>query len=367
MKKEEKAGRADAFSIATSTALALLLLAFFSTTFAHTVVGQDTNDQDEDGMDDTWEAQYNLNSSDPSDANLDPDQDQLTNREEYRNNTDPTRNDTDSDGMPDGWEVMYGLDPNFNDSEMDKDNDGLPNLREFEIHTDPTDPLDPPTSVDDDDTTDDDVPVSGDEDNAMGSPLFCLVFVFMLIAGLIILIVGIGIYSKIRKDRLMDHETRQRIVDYVRENPGAYYSQMRKDLDVAHGVLTHHLNMLEQQELLFSKQDRSYRRFYLDGMHRKGPIVVGKQKEVLDMVRRYPGSSQSEIGRRLDMGRMIVSYHINQLEDLGLIFKIRHGRENLIHPVTDSEDEGTEYEMSAGSFGRGPFETDMGETGKVEG
>ncbi|MGA1820675.1 MAG: helix-turn-helix domain-containing protein [Thermoplasmatota archaeon] len=368
MREEEKAGRADAFRIAASAALALLLLAFFSITFTEPVLGQDTNDQDEDGMDDTWEEQYNLNSSDPSDANLDPDQDQLTNREEYWNSTDPTRNDTDSDGMPDGWEVLYGLDPNFDDSDMDKDGDGIPNLREYQMGWDPTNPMEPPDGVDDDDdiSPDDDDAVS-DEAGSMASPLFCLVFVFILIVGFIVLMVGIGIYSKIKKDRLMDHETRQRIVDFLRENPGAYYSQMRKELDLAHGVLTHHLNILEQQELLFSKQDRSYRRFYLDGMHRKGPIVVGKQKEVLEMVRRYPGSSQSEIGRRLDMGRMIVSYHINQLEELGLIFKIKHGRENLIHPAGEGEGPEPGYGAGVDQFGRGPYGTDIRETGNVEG
>jgi len=365
MKKGEKAGRADALRIATSTVLILLLLAFISSTFTVPVLGQGTKDQDEDGMDDTWEEQYNLNSSDPSDANLDPDQDMLTNREEYWNNTDPTNNDTDSDGMPDGWEVLYGLDPNLNDSEMDKDGDGLPNLREYEILTDPTDP-DDPWPGDDDVVDDDDSDAAPTMESKGMASLFCIFVVLVLVVGFIVLMVGIGIYSKIRKDRLMDHETRQRIVDYLRNNPGAYYSQMRKDMGLAHGVLTHHLNMLEQQELLFSKQDRSYRRFYLDGMHRKGPIVVGKQKDVLDMVRRYPGSSQSEIGRRLDMGRMIVSYHINQLEELGLIFKIKHGRENLIHPVTDDESPETVTGMTAGPFGTGPYGTDLRETGNVE-
>ncbi|MGA1793123.1 MAG: helix-turn-helix domain-containing protein [Thermoplasmatota archaeon] len=367
MKEEEKGKRAGAFNIAASAVLALLLLAFFSFTISDPVLGQDTNDQDEDGMDDTWEEQYNLNSSDPSDANLDPDQDQLSNREEYWNSTDPTRNDTDADGMPDGWEVQYGLDPTFDDSDLDKDGDGIPNLREYQMGWDPTDPMEPLPGPDDDIIDDDDDAVTDDEASSMASPLFCLVFVFILIVGFIVVMVGIGIYSKIKKDRLMDHETRQRIVDYIRENPGTYYSQMRRDLDLAHGVLTHHLNMLEQQELLFSKQDRSYRRFYLDGMHRKGPIVVGKQKEVLEMVRRYPGSSQSEIGRRLDMGRMIVSYHINQLEELGLIFKIKHGRENLIHPVGEGEDPGSGYRAGVGQFGRGPYETDLRETGRVEG
>jgi DNA-binding MarR family transcriptional regulator len=367
MTEEETGKRATRPQLAASLLLvaSLCLLAFFSYSFIESVSGQQTNDQDEDGMDDLWEQENGLNSSDPTDADLDPDEDDLTNLQEYHNRTDPRRNDTDRDGMSDGWEVNNGLNPLIGDSENDPDGDGLPNLREFEIDSDPNDYYDPPKEppVDDDDDV---VPSDNDSsDEALGaaSSMYCIVIVFILIVGTVILLIGMGIYSKIRKDRILDHETRQHIVDYLKKNPGAYYSQMRKELDLAHGVLTHHINMLEQQEVLFSKQDRSYRRFYLDGMHRKGPIVVGKQKEVLDMVRRYPGSSQSEIGRKLGLGRMIVSYHINQLEQLELIFKVKHGRENLIHPSNGDDKVPSAKEDL---FLKDPYESGAPEIGAIE-
>ncbi|MBY8999617.1 MAG: right-handed parallel beta-helix repeat-containing protein [Candidatus Heimdallarchaeota archaeon] len=67
-------------------------------------------DSDSDGMDDYWEVTYG---TDPNtdDANEDPDEDGLTNIEEYTHNTLPTNNDTDSDGYLDGEEVEAGTDP----------------------------------------------------------------------------------------------------------------------------------------------------------------------------------------------------------------------------------------------------------------
>ncbi|MFO8050430.1 MAG: helix-turn-helix domain-containing protein [Thermoplasmatota archaeon] len=324
MKREGTAGLGRILS--TFTALALCLLAIFS----FSAISQEITDNDQDGMDDEWEAEHGLNSTDPSDADGDPDGDGLTNVQEYRNSTDPGSNDTDSDGMDDGWEVAYGLDPNDpSDADGDLDDDGYSNLAEHQMGSDPTDPSDP-SVVDDDD---DDVAPGAEEDEEGSSALIAIWGIFFLFLAAAILVgLTIGIYSKIRKDRLLDHETRQRIVDYLKENPGAYYSQIRKDLDLAHGVLTHHINMLEQQELLFSRQDRSYRRFFLDGMYKKGPIVVGNQKKVLDAVRKDPGSSQSKIGKDLGMGRMIVSYHIGQLDELGLVERFKRGRENLVYP-----------------------------------
>ncbi|NIQ05793.1 MAG: hypothetical protein GWO20_08740, partial [Candidatus Korarchaeota archaeon] len=72
-------------------------------------------DTDQDGMPDPWEEQYGL---DPETANAgeDPDDDGLTNLEEYNLGTNPTKEDTDDDGMPDGWEVEQDFDPTADDA-----------------------------------------------------------------------------------------------------------------------------------------------------------------------------------------------------------------------------------------------------------
>lgn len=101
-------------------------------------------DSDNDGLPDDWEILYGLDPLIP-DGNDgpdgDPDEDGLTNLEEYDWGTDPTNPDTDGDGMPDGWEVDNGLDPNDpSDASEDPDGDGYTNLEEYENGTDPNSP-----------------------------------------------------------------------------------------------------------------------------------------------------------------------------------------------------------------------------------
>lgn len=95
-------------------------------------------DSDFDGMADQWELEHGLDPNNPADAGLDPDEDDLTNLEEFINGADPHDSDSDDDSMPDGWEVRYRLNPaDATDAEEDLDGDTLINVREFELGTAP--------------------------------------------------------------------------------------------------------------------------------------------------------------------------------------------------------------------------------------
>jgi|GEM_PF-1065824 len=68
----------------------------------------------------------------------DPDQDGLSNTEEYKHGTNPTNSDSDADGMLDGAEVKYGLNPLVADAMADKDGDGYLNIYEIKRGSEPS-------------------------------------------------------------------------------------------------------------------------------------------------------------------------------------------------------------------------------------
>ena len=51
--------------------------------------------------------------------------------------TPPPNPDADNDGMPDSWEAFYGLNTGGNDAQGDADGDGLSNLQEYQLGTHP--------------------------------------------------------------------------------------------------------------------------------------------------------------------------------------------------------------------------------------
>ena len=105
-------------------------------------------DTDSDGLIDGWERDYGLDPNDATGSNGatgDPDDDGMSNIDEYWYGTNPNNADTDGDGLTDGWEIAHDLDPN-DDGTIDPDNgpagdpdtDGLTNAAELARGTHPS-------------------------------------------------------------------------------------------------------------------------------------------------------------------------------------------------------------------------------------
>lgn len=123
--------------------------------------GSVQSDSDNDGLPDSWENQFGLDSNNAvgnDGATGDGDNDGLTNIQEYNNGTNPTVSDTDNDGVNDGQELLIlSTDPTnqdsnslrspvnnagngVNDGQEDFDNDGFTNSDEISAGTDPFNP-----------------------------------------------------------------------------------------------------------------------------------------------------------------------------------------------------------------------------------
>ena len=297
---------------------ALILLIALTLSLSAAQGDQQSSDSDQDGLPDYWEEQYfgNITHYGPSD---DPDGDGLTNLEEYQSGSDPTNKDTDADEMPDGWEQSNGLDAlDAQDAHADTDGDGYTNLEEFKFNTDPNNK----TSPDGKKTSDSDDGTAGLDMTALPILLFGVPIVVILLAIMFV-------YTKMRREQLLEHKVRANIFDYINKNPGVHYRGIMNDLKLQMGVLTHHLNMLEQEQYIKSAQDGMYRRFYpFNAQVDSGLVLNEVQQKILQYIRDRPGISQADLARTLGYTRKVVYYHVKILSNAGFIHVETAGRES---------------------------------------
>jgi len=138
----------------------------------------------------------------------------------------------------------------------------------------------------------------------------------------------VPLYSRLKRDEMLDHFVRGQIYGYIMSHPGEHYNHIKAKLDVTNGTLSHHLRALEFQGYIKSQRDGTYKRFYPTDMkipRTKGIKLSDLQLGIIDAVRQCPGLSQKEIARREGLSQQTVSYNLSVLKRMGLLDSSREG------------------------------------------
>lgn len=132
----------------------------------------------------------------------------------------------------------------------------------------------------------------------------------------------VPLYSKLRKEEVLNQFLRGQIYGYIMAYPGENYSSIKRAMNVGNGTLTHHLYILEREGFVSSRVDGRYKRFYPTGLalKRRPPAKTSMiQKAILKMIEQNPNISQKEIALSLETSKQVVNYHIKVLEKQGMI------------------------------------------------
>jgi len=137
----------------------------------------------------------------------------------------------------------------------------------------------------------------------------------------------IPLYTRIKPKAIEDSEARGEILGYLRQNPGAHFSRIKKDLGFGNNQLTHHLDMLKKNRRIKSMDDGNKKRFYLKD-HRI-PAALGVHKRIIDILTRNPGLNQKKLAEKINMREKTVARHLKKLTESGKVKIEKRGREKL--------------------------------------
>ena len=152
------------------------------------------------------------------------------------------------------------------------------------------------------------------------------------------------------KDKILDHFTRGRVYEYIRNHPGVHYSEIKRELKLNNGNLTYHLHTLEREALIKSRTRGRFKVFYPMDVkipQDMEPEISSIRKEILDIIREHPGISQKELGLLLPSKKQrTISYHIKNMSREGVIKLEKDGRETRCY-ITEEVIEVKELKGSA--------------------
>lgn len=143
---------------------------------------------------------------------------------------------------------------------------------------------------------------------------------------------GIGLYNRIGRDDALDNDTRQRILDLVREDPGIHFNELRDRLDLGGGALGHHLETLTDNGFLVVEDHEGYKCYFESGQVDPEVQAVAHRlrsegaRQVLKALESRPGSSLSALAEAADLSKSGAHYHLERLADADLVDRSRNGR-----------------------------------------
>lgn len=134
----------------------------------------------------------------------------------------------------------------------------------------------------------------------------------------------------------LDLETRKRIYECVRTNPGVHFREIQRRTSMSIGVLEYHLNHLVDRGLLTVDRAESFSRYFPGGQIDKGKqrILSALRQEIprgmILFLLRKPGATHGELLANFTISGGTLSYHISKLASMGVLQVEKVGRESRL-------------------------------------
>jgi predicted transcriptional regulator len=142
--------------------------------------------------------------------------------------------------------------------------------------------------------------------------------------------ISVGAYN-MAKDAL-ELDSRRRIYEQIESVPGIHFRELARRLNIPTGVIEYHLRYLETHELIVSRQEGRYKRFFIIGK------MGSRDKTLLALLRQQmprrilmhlllnPKTSHKKLRKEFKISASTLSFHLSKLLDAELITQIKVGR-----------------------------------------
>ena len=144
-------------------------------------------------------------------------------------------------------------------------------------------------------------------------------------------------------DEVLENENRNKIIELILNEPGIHFNELLRKTDLAAGNLVWHLDILQTYKIIGKKRVGNFIAYF--PYYQKNPISnvdlkLQKSKftlQILEMIENEPGIWNNLITKKFKVDHKTIHYHLNKLQELGLIKSEKEGRKKKIYPNFESD------------------------------
>lgn len=154
---------------------------------------------------------------------------------------------------------------------------------------------------------------------------------------------GIGLFSRIKGDALLENPLRSRIVALVEAQPGIHYSDLVRKTGKGHGAVEHHIRKLVAGGLVRRIEAKGYTCFFPEGatdrrtMHAASVLKSPVARGLVAHLRETPGMSSADAARLLGVTPPTLHYHVQRLSEAGLVRSTSAGATRRLELTPDGQ------------------------------
>ncbi len=148
---------------------------------------------------------------------------------------------------------------------------------------------------------------------------------------------GAAMYSRLKRDELLDNPARRAVYEHVKANPGATLTATMDAAGLGWGTTVYHLQRLHKAQFVVADRVAGGRRFWVQGAttaperHAAGALVHGTAQAVHALVEARPGIAQEDVCAALDLTASAASKNLAKLARAGLVTRVKDGRRVRYH------------------------------------
>ena len=129
------------------------------------------------------------------------------------------------------------------------------------------------------------------------------------------------LYTRMKKEEVLDQFTRGQIYGYIVVHPGDSYVDIKRNLQLNNGTLTHHLNVLERDGMVRSKNQGTRKLFFAAGARvpEDGGGMHEVQQQIMKHLQESGGLAVSDVAGVIGISRQLAIYHLRDMSRKGLV------------------------------------------------